>query len=121
MHHPTIAACLVGIAVALALACSLGVAVMRTALERLHFSAPLSSFGVALVACAVWIDDPSWQARLKVILIAIIMFLMNAILSHATARAIRIREEKHFEPEPSEEIPLVTKWRRDHRPPASGQ
>lgn len=121
MHHPTIAACLVGIAVALAVACSLGIAVMRTALERLHFSAPLTSFGVALIAFAVWIDDPNWQARVKVILIAIIMFLMNAILSHATARAIRIREDKHFEPGPSEEIPLVTNWRRDQPPPAAGQ
>ena len=108
MHHPTIAAYLVGIAVALALACSLGVAVMRTALERLHFSAPLTSFGVALIACAVWIDDPNWQARLKVTLIAAIMFLMNAILSHATARAIRIRDDKRFEPLSSEHVPLVT-------------
>jgi monovalent cation/proton antiporter MnhG/PhaG subunit len=107
MHHATIAAVLVGIAVALALACSIGVGIMKTPLERLHFSAPVTSFGVALIAVAVWIDDPDWQARLKVLLIAVIMFLMNAILSHATARAIRIREDQHFEPKPSERIPLI--------------
>jgi len=103
-----IAAVLVGIAVALSLACSMGIAVMKSPLQRLHFSAPVCSFGVALITCAVWLDDPNWQARLKVALIAAIMFLMNAILSHATARAIRIREDKHFKPLPSEEIPLVT-------------
>lgn len=108
MHHPTIAAVLVGIAVALSLVCSIGVAVMKSPLERLHFSAPVTSFGAGLIACAVWIDDPNWQARLKVVLIAIILFLMNAILSHATARGIRIREDKHFEPLPSEHIPVIT-------------
>jgi multisubunit Na+/H+ antiporter MnhG subunit len=47
------------------------------------------------------------SAAAKVALIAMIMFLMNAILSHATARAVRIREDKHFEPVASEDIPLV--------------
>jgi monovalent cation/proton antiporter MnhG/PhaG subunit len=108
MHHSSVAAVLVGMAVALALACSLGIAVMKNALERLHFSAPVTSFGVALIACAVWLDDPNWQARLKVVLIALIMFLMNAILSHATARAIRIREDQHFESRPDDRIPLIT-------------
>jgi len=107
MHHSTIAAVLVGIAVALSLACSLGVAVMKSPLQRLHYSAPVCSFAVALIGCAVWLDDPNWQARLKAVLIAVIMFLMNAILSHATARAIRIREDKHFEPLASEDIPLL--------------
>lgn len=115
MHHPAIAAWLVGIAVALALACSVGIAVMRTALERLHFSAPLTSFSVALIVCAVWIDDPNWQTRLKIVLIAAIMFLMNAILSHATARAIRIRDDKRFEPRASEDIPLVIPDGGTHR------
>jgi multicomponent Na+:H+ antiporter subunit G len=107
MHHAIAAAVLVGIAVALALACAVGVAIMKNPLERLHFSAPVTSFSVALIACAVWIDDPNGQARLKIVLIAVIMFLMNAILSHATARAIRIREDKHFESRPNEPIPLI--------------
>lgn len=109
MHHATIAAVLVSIAVGLALACSIGVGIMQNALQRLHFSAPVTSLSVALIACAVWIDDPNWQARLKVVLIAGIMFLMNAILSHATARAIRIREDRRFKPEPSESVSLIAR------------
>lgn len=107
MHHPTIAAVLVGIAVALSLACSIGVAVMKSALERLHFSATVSSFGAGLIACAVWIDDPTWQSRLKVVLVALVLFVMNSVLSHATARAIRIRDHHHFEPHPEDHIPLI--------------
>jgi ABC-type nitrate/sulfonate/bicarbonate transport system permease component len=34
MHHSTIAAVLVGIAVALSLACSVGIAVMKSPLQR---------------------------------------------------------------------------------------
>jgi multisubunit Na+/H+ antiporter MnhG subunit len=109
MHHPEIASVLVGIAVTLAVVCALGMALVTNALERLHFSSPLTSFGACLIAVAVWIDDPTWQSRLKVALVAIVLFIMNAILSHATARAIRIRDDKHFEPQPADRIPLITK------------
>lgn len=60
------------------------------------------------IAVAVWIDDPTWQSRLKVALVALVLFVMNSILSHATARAIRIRDDQHFEPRPKDHIPLIT-------------
>jgi multisubunit Na+/H+ antiporter MnhG subunit len=109
MHHPQIASVLVGIAVALAILCAFGVALVTKPLERLHFSSPVTSFSASLIAIAVWIDDPTWQSRLKVALVAVVLFVMNAILSHATARAIRIRDDKHFEPQPADRIPLITK------------
>ena len=109
MHHPQIAGFLVGIGVALAVICALGVAIVKNALERLHFASPVTSFSAFLIALAVWIDDPTWQSRLKVVLVAIVLFVMNAVLSHATARAIRIRDDKHFEPQPADRIPLITK------------
>jgi multisubunit Na+/H+ antiporter MnhG subunit len=109
MHHWLIAGVLVGIATALAFICALGVAIVKNPLERLHFSAPVTSFSAILIAAAVWLDDPTWQSRLKVLLIAIVLFAMNSILSHSTARAIRIREARHFEPRPADRIPLITK------------
>lgn len=108
MHHPEIAAVLVAIAVALAIVCAYGVAIVNKALERLHFSASVTSFSAVLIAVAVWIDDPAWQARLKVALTALVLFVMNSVLSHATARAIRIRDDQHFEPQPKDRIPLIT-------------
>ena len=108
MHHPLIASVLVGVGIALAIICAFGLGIMSDALEQLHFSSTLTSFTAGLIVLAVWIDDPTWQSRLKVLLVAIILFVMNSILSHSTARAIRIRKDKHFEPRPEDHIPMIT-------------
>ena len=109
MHHPHIASILVGVAAALAIVCAFGLWIMTNAYERLHFSSVLTSFCTFLIVLAIWIDDPNWQARLKGLLIGIILFVMNSILSHSTARAIRIREDKHLDPRPEDKIPVITK------------
>jgi monovalent cation/proton antiporter MnhG/PhaG subunit len=109
MHHPHIAAVLVWIAVVLAIICAIGVAIVKNAFERLHFSSTVTSFSASLIALAVWIADPVWQSKIKVTLIALVLFLMNSILSHSTARAIRIFQEGQYEPKPDENIPLITK------------
>lgn len=109
MHHWLIASVLVSIATALAFICAIGLAIVTKPLERLHFSATVTSFSAALIAAAVWLDDPTWQSRLKVLLIAIVLFVMNSILSHSTARAIRIRQARHFEPRPEDHVGLIAK------------
>jgi monovalent cation/proton antiporter MnhG/PhaG subunit len=106
MVHFWIMAVLLAMAVALTILCSIGVLIMRDPYQRLQFCTPLTTIGVALITIAVWIGDPSWQARLKMLCIALTLFWMNAILSHATARAIRIRRMGHFNPQESEEITI---------------
>jgi multisubunit Na+/H+ antiporter MnhG subunit len=108
MHRPLIAAILLGVAVALSVMCAIGLAIVKDALERLHFTAPVTSFSAGLIAVAVWIGDPNWQSRLKVTLIAAALFVMNSILSHSTARAIWIRNKGHFEPQPQDHVGLIT-------------
>lgn len=108
MHHALAASILVWIAVGLAILCAIGLAIMKTAFERLHFSSVLASFCTALIVVAVWLDDPNWQARLKGLCIAILLFVMNAVLSHATARAIRIREVKQLDVGANENTLLIT-------------
>lgn len=108
MHHALAASILVWIAVGLAIVCAVGLAIMNTAFERLHFSSVLASFCTGLIVLAVWLDDPNWQARLKGLCVAILLFVMNAVLSHATARAIRIRELKHLDVEANEKTLLIT-------------
>lgn len=112
MGHPLIASILVWIAVALAVVCSIGLGVMKNALERLHFSAMVVSFSSGLLVVAIWMDDPDWQARWKAVCIGLLLFLMNAVLSHATARAIRIRSEGQLGPHAEEEIRVI----RNERP-----
>ena len=104
-----IASVLVWIAVALAIVCSIGVGIMKNAFERLHFSAIVVSFSTWLIIAAVWIDDPDWQARLKAACIGVLLFLMNAVLSHATARAIRIRDKGQVAPRGDESVRVITR------------
>ncbi len=107
MAHPIATGILLSVAVALAILCALGVAVMRDPFQRLHFSAPVVSLSVGLIAVAVWLEESDSQARIKVVLTALVLFLMNAILTHATAKAVRIRQAGHWAPRPEDHIPVV--------------
>ncbi len=69
-----------------------GVLVMREALDRLHFTAPAATIGPVLVAAAVLVEEPLSSAGLKAVLVALLLVVTTPVLSHATARAARIRE-----------------------------
>ena len=73
------------------LACA-GVLVMRNVYERLHYLAAPGTIGVVALAGAVFAEEGLGQAALTAAFIAIVVLLANAILSHATARAARIRQ-----------------------------
>lgn len=107
MLHVWVIGVLLGAAVVLTLLCCIGVLVMRDPYQRLQFVTPVATIGAVLVTAAVWVGDPSWQARLKMLCIGAVLFWMNAILSHATARAVRIRRAGHFSPKNEEKIPVV--------------
>lgn len=116
MHHWLIAAIFVGTATGLAVICSFGLIIVKKPLERLHFSAAVTSFSAALITLAVWLDDPNWQSRIKVALIAIILFFMNSILSHSTVRAIQIFENGQFEPSDDQTVLRITKEKPSGEP-----
>lgn len=107
VHHPVIVGTLVGIAVGLAIISSIGVMVMRDAFQRLHFSAVVVTLSTLLIAVAVWIEEKDPQPRIKVVLIGLILFVMNSVLTSATAKAVRIHDKGHWEPHPEENIPVV--------------
>jgi monovalent cation/proton antiporter MnhG/PhaG subunit len=109
MHRALLASVLVWLGVGLALICAFGFGIMKGAFERLHFSATVTSITAALVLIAVWLDDPTWQSRLKMVLIVLILFAMNSILSHSTARAIRVRKYRHFEIKPGDKTGMITR------------
>lgn len=107
IEHPYITAPLLAVAVLVAFVCSIGLLVMRDAYQRMHFATPVVSVTILFITIAIWIEDPQWQARIKSALIALILFLMNAVLSHATARAIRLRQSDRLEISREENIPVV--------------
>lgn len=84
---------LLGLGVAGILVSTLGVLVMRHALDRLHFTGPASTVTPVCFAAAVLVEEPLSSAGVKAVLVAVVVVATTPILSHATARAARIRKE----------------------------
>lgn len=101
---------LLGLAVTIALISAVGMAMVSSTYQRLHFSALVVSFSSGLVAIAVWIDPRSdAQACIKVLITVGLTFAMNSILGHATARAVRIRRTGNWDPQPGEQITVLNR------------
>lgn len=80
------------VSIGLTLVCSLGLVVMRTPYERLHFVTPPASLGALWLAVAIVVDGRSADASAKALVMAVLMLISNGVVSHVTARAARIRE-----------------------------
>ncbi len=108
MKHQLSVEILLACAVAIAFVCTVGMLVMRDAYQRLHYLAPAASISPVLIMIAVLLEEKLTQSGIKSILVAAVMFVMNAILSHATARAFRIRELGQVLPRPDQgRVPVV--------------
>ncbi len=85
--------------VAVLLLCALGVLVMGSAYDRLHY-ASAAGWGVLLVACSILVRESLSLIADKALLTALILVVCGPVLSHATARAGRIRERGAWNPPP---------------------
>jgi monovalent cation/proton antiporter MnhG/PhaG subunit len=94
--HPWWLAVLLGFAVAIVWLSALGTLMMRDPFERLHYMAPVSTLGAMAVVAAIALDGSSSQAGIKALLAALVLSITNPALSHATARAVRIRQFGHW-------------------------
>ena len=95
---------LLGFVVALTLFCSFGVLIMRNALERMHYMAPVSTVATLALVLAVAIQEGWGQATIKVSLIAVTLYFTNAVLAHITARAARVRQYGNWVPKDEEKV-----------------
>ena len=89
---------LLGLAVVLVLASSVGILVMRDPYQKLHFLTPLAliaplTVGLAVLVRSGWSENSSetWLALLFVV-------IGSPFLTHATIRAARIREKGDWRP-----------------------
>jgi multisubunit Na+/H+ antiporter MnhG subunit len=89
---------LLGLAVAIVLGASLGVLLMRDAYQKLHFVTPAALVAPVLVALAVLVqaglDENTGETCVALAFLAI----AGPYLSHATMRAIRVREQGDWRP-----------------------
>lgn len=98
---------LLSIGVLVAMICCLAMAIMPDFYERLHFMSSVSTITAVCVLVAVVIQEGWGQATLKTIVIVLVLLIMNATLTHATARADRVRKLGHWTADPKENIPVV--------------
>lgn len=84
---------LLGLAVATLLICSLGVAVMRDVYQKLHFVTPAALVAPVLVALAVTVQEGYSENTTETWLAVLFVIVAAPVLSHATIRAARIRDE----------------------------
>ena len=83
--------------VVLILIACLGVLVMRSAYDRLHFSSP-AVLGALCVAVAVLIQESFSLIADKALLIALLLIAASPLITLATARATRVRERGDWRP-----------------------
>ena len=84
--------------VAVELACCIGVLVMEDAYDKLHYLGPAAIVGPFAIAAAVVVHEALSQAGVKALLTAVLLMIASPVLTHATARALYIRQRDHIEP-----------------------
>ena len=85
-------AALLVVGVGVTLASCVGVLVMRNAYDRLHYNAPATTIAPLAIAAAVVLEERLSAAGIKALLVALALLVTNPVLTHATARAARIRQ-----------------------------
>ncbi|HEY1623789.1 MAG TPA: monovalent cation/H(+) antiporter subunit G [Streptosporangiaceae bacterium] len=89
---------LLGAAVLVVLGASLGVLLMRDAYQKLHFVTPAALVAPFLVALAVLVQMGWYENTGETCLALFFMVIAGPYLSHATMRAIRVRETGDWRP-----------------------
>ncbi|MGH9513400.1 MAG: cation:proton antiporter [Terriglobales bacterium] len=84
----------------------LGMLRMQDPYQRMHYIAPPASLSAILIAAAVFIQQGLKPESFKAIFAACVLTGMNAVVTHAAARAFRIAEVKDWDPREGEEVPI---------------
>ena len=93
---------LLWIAVVIGVLSAVGILIMRDFYQRLHYLGPPSTLSIVLVAAAIVVQEGASQATTKAILSAVALAIINPVVTHAMARAARIRAYGHWVSQPHE-------------------
>jgi multicomponent Na+:H+ antiporter subunit G len=91
-----VAAVLLGLGVVVTVISCVGVLAMPNVFDRLHYTAPVTTLGAFAISLAVVVEEGWFAASVKSMLVFVLLVLTNPVLSHATARAARIRQFGHW-------------------------
>jgi monovalent cation/proton antiporter MnhG/PhaG subunit len=95
---------LLTLGVAAQLLSCLGVLAVRDAFDRLHYFSAASTVGPALIAAAVVVQAKLSATGVKALLIVAVSLSTGPVLTHAVARAARIRRFGDSKPRPGERV-----------------
>ena len=101
------AAVLLVLGVGIELACCVGVLVMRGVYDKLHYTAPATTLGALAIAGAVLLRESIVRYGIKAILVTVALLITNPLLTHAIARASRIRRFGAWTTQQGEEDEVV--------------
>lgn len=88
---------LLAFGVAIELLCCIGLLVMRTAFDRLHYLGPAVFFGPLCIMLATMIEGGAIsQQGIKTLIIFLVLIVTGPIQSYVTARVIRHRAAGEF-------------------------
>ncbi len=100
---------LVASAVLITLVSVLGMLRLRDPYQRMHFIAPPASLSAIFVTAAIFLQRGLKPESFKALFTTLVLISMNAMVTHAAARAFRIAETKDWDPEEGEEVPLKSR------------
>ena len=100
---------LLGLAVLIVVASAIGVLAMRDAYQKLHFVTPAALVAPALVALAVMVQHGVYENTCETFLALFFMIIAGPFVSHATMRAIRVREKGDWRPQRAGQAPAEEK------------
>jgi multisubunit Na+/H+ antiporter MnhG subunit len=89
---------LLGLAVAIVLASTVGLVVMRDVYQKLHFVTPIALVAPVIVGLAVLAQSGLTENTAQTWLALVFIVIAGPFLSHATIRAARIREKGDWRP-----------------------
>jgi multicomponent Na+:H+ antiporter subunit G len=88
-------AVLLSIGIVATLICCVGIVVMRDTYDRLHFLSGIGTVGPAAIVAAVIVEEGLSSGGLKALVVLAALLFTGPVLTHAIARAARIRERGH--------------------------
>ena len=87
---------------------AIGLVAARSALDKLHFTSFVGSLGIPAGCIAVMIQHGASDVTVKALLIAVFSILTNAVLTHATARAVRVAQDGDWRVLPTDDVPELS-------------
>jgi multisubunit Na+/H+ antiporter MnhG subunit len=100
-----IVAALVALAVIAQVTCCLGMAVVRTPFDRLHFASASTTVAPPLLAAAFLVDESVSSNAITALLVMVFLWLFGPVLVHGTARLALLERGKQTLDEGSREDP----------------